>query len=177
MLQPKIAAFFAATALALLAGPASAAVTYHFDFFTGSSNPYAPFSLEITTPTYITTTGLAPLDTPRATTLGYDVKNFGENSIGWFGFSNAGGSLFDDVFSFSSTTILFAPDSWASNFFTAPGVYNGHVTGNAPGGGFSNSEGVLTITASVPEPASWALFIGGFGLTGAAMRRRRHAVA
>ena len=29
----------------------------------------------------------------------------------------------------------------------------------------------------VPEPASWALLIAGFGLTGAAMRRRRTAVA
>ncbi|WP_426165091.1 PEPxxWA-CTERM sorting domain-containing protein [Sandarakinorhabdus sp. DWP1-3-1] len=29
----------------------------------------------------------------------------------------------------------------------------------------------------VPEPASWALLIAGFGLTGAAMRRRRVAVA
>ena len=30
--------------------------------------------------------------------------------------------------------------------------------------------------ANVPEPASWALMIAGFGLTGAAMRRRRAAV-
>jgi len=29
----------------------------------------------------------------------------------------------------------------------------------------------------VPEPASWALLIAGFGLTGAAMRRRRVAIA
>jgi opacity protein-like surface antigen len=29
----------------------------------------------------------------------------------------------------------------------------------------------------VPEPASWALMIGGFGLAGAALRRRRTAVA
>lgn len=28
-------------------------------------------------------------------------------------------------------------------------------------------------TSTVPEPASWALFIGGFGLIGSAMRRRR----
>jgi hypothetical protein len=27
----------------------------------------------------------------------------------------------------------------------------------------------------VPEPASWAMLIAGFGLTGAAMRRRRRA--
>lgn len=30
---------------------------------------------------------------------------------------------------------------------------------------------------TVPEPASWAMLIGGFGLTGAAMRRRRAAIA
>ncbi|WP_372917730.1 PEPxxWA-CTERM sorting domain-containing protein, partial [Sandarakinorhabdus sp.] len=29
----------------------------------------------------------------------------------------------------------------------------------------------------VPEPASWAMLIAGFGLTGAAMRRRRTVVA
>ncbi|OYU16021.1 MAG: hypothetical protein CFE37_03000 [Alphaproteobacteria bacterium PA4] len=33
------------------------------------------------------------------------------------------------------------------------------------------------IAASVPEPSSWAMLIAGFGLTGAAMRRRRAAIA
>jgi hypothetical protein len=31
-------------------------------------------------------------------------------------------------------------------------------------------------TASVPEPASWAMMLGGFGLVGGAMRRRRVTV-
>ena len=31
--------------------------------------------------------------------------------------------------------------------------------------------------AGVPEPASWALMIGGFGLAGATLRRRRTASA
>ncbi|PZQ56854.1 MAG: hypothetical protein DI570_20445 [Phenylobacterium zucineum] len=31
--------------------------------------------------------------------------------------------------------------------------------------------------AAVPEPATWALMIGGFGMTGATLRRRRLAVA
>jgi len=31
-------------------------------------------------------------------------------------------------------------------------------------------------TGAVPEPASWAMLIAGFGLTGAAMRRRRRMV-
>ena len=30
--------------------------------------------------------------------------------------------------------------------------------------------------ASVPEPATWAMMIGGFGLAGAALRRRRATV-
>lgn len=33
------------------------------------------------------------------------------------------------------------------------------------------------IPGGVPEPASWAMLIAGFGLTGATMRRRRTAVA
>lgn len=42
----------------------------------------------------------------------------------------------------------------------------------------SDSTGVnFTLTAGVPEPANWALLIAGFGLTGAAMRRRRTRVA
>jgi PEP-CTERM motif len=32
-------------------------------------------------------------------------------------------------------------------------------------------------TGGVPEPASWALMLGGFGLTGAAMRRRQRTVS
>ena len=32
---------------------------------------------------------------------------------------------------------------------------------------------VLTSGAGIPEPSSWALMIGGFGLAGAALRRRR----
>lgn len=34
----------------------------------------------------------------------------------------------------------------------------------------------VTIKAFVPEPATWAMMIGGFGLVGAAMRRRNTAV-
>ena len=32
-----------------------------------------------------------------------------------------------------------------------------------------------TISGAVPEPASWALMLGGFGIAGASMRRRRNA--
>jgi hypothetical protein len=36
---------------------------------------------------------------------------------------------------------------------------------------------VRDVTTDVPEPASWAMLIAGFGLTGAAMRRRRQVAA
>jgi hypothetical protein len=31
--------------------------------------------------------------------------------------------------------------------------------------------------AAVPEPASWAMMLGGFGLVGGALRRRRTTLA
>ncbi|CAM3122132.1 hypothetical protein SPAN111604_04715 [Sphingomonas antarctica] len=37
--------------------------------------------------------------------------------------------------------------------------------------------GSTTLAGAVPEPAAWALMIGGFGLAGGAMRRRRTLVA
>jgi len=43
--------------------------------------------------------------------------------------------------------------------------------------GFSGDEHIpyltLTTRSAVPEPATWAMFIGGFGLIGGAMRRRQ----
>ena len=45
-------------------------------------------------------------------------------------------------------------------------------------GNFSNdSTGVNFTVSQVPEPASWAMLIAGFGLTGAVMRRRRPVAA
>jgi hypothetical protein len=41
----------------------------------------------------------------------------------------------------------------------------------------SVSNAVLFSTGAVPEPATWAMMIGGFGLIGAASRRRRTTIA
>jgi hypothetical protein len=44
-------------------------------------------------------------------------------------------------------------------------------------GGYSDNTGRFVITVGVPEPASWALMIAGFGMVGVAMRRRKAVVA
>jgi hypothetical protein len=62
--------------------------------------------------------------------------------------------------------VLFGGPTTAPRFIA--GVYT--LTDLDGGGDFT-----LTITA-VPEPANWALLITGFGLTGAALRRRHLAV-
>ena len=42
----------------------------------------------------------------------------------------------------------------------------------AGSGYVASSIGTFTIAAAVPEPAGWTLLVAGFGLTGAALRRR-----
>ena len=43
--------------------------------------------------------------------------------------------------------------------------------------GSAASTGTYTLTTSVPEPASWAMMLVGFGALGAVVRRRKAAVA
>lgn len=66
--------------------------------------------------------------------------------------------------------------------FGAPGSAGlWQLSGNALQFSFNNNVKaafrLYGTTAGVPEPANWALMIAGFGLAGAAMRRRRVAVS
>lgn len=55
-------------------------------------------------------------------------------------------------------------------------TFSGKLNRPAGGNAFARIGGQLTLTAAVPEPATWALFILGFGAVGAALRRRGEAV-
>jgi hypothetical protein len=71
---------------------------------------------------------------------------------------------FGSTYSFFGTVLLAAGD--ALDF----GVNNAGI--------FYGDSTMLSLNvANVPEPASWAMLIAGFGLTGAAMRRRRQVAA
>lgn len=54
-------------------------------------------------------------------------------------------------------------------------IYGIGLTSNGPAFEVDNIA-FSGVTGSVPEPATWAMTLGGFGLLGGAMRRRRSAV-
>lgn len=86
--------------------------------------------------------------------------------------ASPGFEIFGGTVAFSGTVTLAAGE------YIDIGVNNG--------GSFFGDSTVMSFTmtpasyqppTAVPEPASWAMLIAGFGLTGAAMRRRRRMVA
>ncbi len=68
--------------------------------------------------------------------------------------------------SYQGTQFFFAANSLSANSFRLGGV-----TVNTPSGGGNIPP------AAVPEPATWAMMILGFGLVGGFMRRRRDQVS
>ncbi len=82
------------------------------------------------------------------------------------------GGLFD--LAFASQTVGFFGDDIGSG-----GVFHtGFTVGDVGIVDDADSSGqALVVVLAVPEPATWALLITGFALTGAAMRRQRYAPA
>ena len=78
---------------------------------------------------------------------------------------------------FTKTTAGALTAFYLTGVSLAPGNHSIDVTGNwGPKGGSFGGQLDFTV-AAVPEPATWSLMIGGFGLLGAAMRRRRVSVS
>ncbi|WP_308515434.1 FxDxF family PEP-CTERM protein [Sphingomonas flavescens] len=69
----------------------------------------------------------------------------------------------------AGTTLYLAPTQLAA------GNYRLTVNGTGPGNG--SFTGNVTIRPAVPEPATWAMMLLGFGATGLMMRRRRTVLA
>jgi len=89
----------------------------------------------------------------------------GATAVNTLGYGNSGDATYHFSYTFAptgaTTTITFIGDSNQSLGDEGFGIDNVNVTG------------VQSQTGGVPEPASWALMIAGFGLAGATMRLRR----
>ena len=101
-----------------------------------------------------------------------------------FTFNNYGNNTGDDSIyqAFDAANALISSGSLANvNGFSLVNVAGSGikslVISNGSGGGYNWVYGVgeLTYNGGVPEPAAWAMMLAGFGLVGAAMRRRQTA--
>ena len=109
--------------------------------------------------------------------INVSINGFGGMSPNNFSFAFNGGFAsfsqtltFNTLGSFSGSAFIDIPSSFPD--YRAPDGNNGGDTRTL---GFRVD--VVDANTGVPEPASWAMLIAGFGLVGASMRRRRAVVA
>ncbi|WP_017667257.1 PEPxxWA-CTERM sorting domain-containing protein [Sandarakinorhabdus sp. AAP62] len=121
-------------------------------------------------------------------TLHFDQTSFGNaNGVGGVGLDitvNDGFLPYSALVTFgNSDTQLFALQANVASFWGLTSDRQIRSIAFGPNGGITTSGSFqidnLTIGASgvVPEPASWAMLIAGFGLVGATARRRRAVTA
>nr|WP_303541948.1 CHRD domain-containing protein [Sphingomonas sp. BIUV-7] len=77
-------------------------------------------------------------------------------------------SSYSQAFVTASGSIASAETSLISGMDAGKAYLNVHTTAS-PGG---EIRGFLALQSAVPEPMTWGMFVSGFGLIGAAMRRR-----
>lgn len=107
----------------------------------------------------------------------FDTINYGQNLLGAgdiplavFQNSTFVGVAFEAIAD-DGFIIDTDPIAVALHYFPTYGV-GGDVNSNNPDWGFLISTDLPPLVVAVPEPASWAMMIAGFGMIGGALRRR-----
>lgn len=101
-------------------------------------------------------------------TTSYSLTAFTDSS---FTTAIGGPLVFSKLTPVGPTTLSSFLDVRALSNFTAQYVLYSVVSANGPNTGVSNIS--FDGTGAVPEPSTWLLLIGGFGMVGFAARRRR----
>jgi hypothetical protein len=155
---------------ALACGSSSqAAVHYAFEF-TSAYAPGTPISFEYTAP------GFIDVNQSFAAAAVDACASYPGTTCGVMEFFPDSGSLIssgDDLFDAIGFNFLQGGGGAGSYHYFADGAFGQagvHVVANDDG------RARLTVTTSVPEPATWAMMLLGFSGLGAALRVRRRGV-
>jgi hypothetical protein len=157
---------------ASMASGASAAITYKFNATSSNGGAYGSF--ELTTPNFVT--GLVEFAAQDLTscTIAFPPGNQAcGNQV--FNTLTFGPPEFYEILSFGAAITGVPGNSETLYFFDqgsfgTVGVHSSQVFGPEQFATLTVSDS--SIVAGVPEPASWAMMIAGFGFVGASMRRR-----
>lgn len=158
----------------------TAANPYSFSFMGGTFNVTGTGSF----PDYIavSTSGAAAVRTvfgsPSTDFFDRGTVIYDSNTLGGYGsfpdLTTIGASNGDNLLGLRVTS---GGQQYYGFLYTTNTTLNSYGFETTPGVGINPPEAIANAAAAVPEPASWALMIGGFGLVGATMRRRKVAVS
>lgn len=167
MIKLSIAVLLLATAVPTLAVPLILDSGWQEDNAqaTNANSDLSPYTFTLTTKAFFRVTdAYLPGDT-------YHIVDTG-NAIDVFTTFTTDGAIIPDYHNAAWTDTSFSRSSLTLN----PGTYSIFVSGDCAEG-CPAGLGVRLDTATVPEPASWALLLVGFGMVGTALRRRNAAIS
>lgn len=171
--------YLASLGVSFTSGAGYAAVVCHCDFTQSGQNiiggTNAMGNLDYSQPitaTFFNTSNLAQGATTNFAKIWLDFIPLNSGTVTLQGFDGSGALIGS----------ISTPDNGAVQFLSlsSPAMHSVRFFSDNLTVGFDDLEfGALTPISSgaIPEPASWALMIAGFGVAGAALRNRRRVVA